>query len=746
MRLQEPIVAAPARHDEPGLAGFDLSLYWRLLLKRWPWIALAVALGVAVGIGKYLVSPKLYRASTRIQIEPRSLVSVSKDRNPWLDQWTNMKYFPTQYRLLQSRGLAERVVTHLELDTDPRFGARAEGSDGDNSSVADDRFRAGLARRLLAGLTVDPIEGTELLDIHYVGTDPELTQRIANGFAEAFIEFGVDKRRETLVQASRVLANQIDSLRAEVEELETRIQELGRRGEDGGVDPTIDSAGQGLLQLDQQVAAAMSGALTRQQRYRDLTGTPDEVIAADAGRPAITRLEADLLAYEREYQTGLQTFKPDHPSMVDLRAKLEETRSRHQEAIRAEARAARQAAYNEWQAALRLVESLDARREQAQQENLALNVASLPVANLQMEVSAKRQRLAELVERQSQAELSTGVEADEATRSNVHVIDTALRPTAPFRPSLRQNVSLGSALGLIGGVALVLLFHFLDRTLKTPEEIQSLLGLPVLAVIPDVGAAMGRRYGSGYGSRRSRSSGQKAPVPTAIELLPDAQPRLAVSEAYRSLRTALLLSSAEALSLVTVTSAEAGEGKTATSTNLATVMAQLGKRVLLIDGDLRKPRLHKVFDVSNQAGLVNCLTSGEHPDSLILPTSVAGLHLLASGPHPPNPSELLASERMRKLLSWAKERFDFVIVDSPPVLAVSDAILPGALSDGVVLCLHANRIERETARSCQQQLDLSGVKVLGVVLNRYHPRHSHYYDRRYNYYEAYAESEADSAA
>ncbi len=750
MRFDEPILAPTRSPGGPdGALPFDPRPYWQLLVRRWPWIAGAILLGIAIGVGKYTISPKLYRASTRIQIEPRSIVSVSTDRNPWLDQWTNMKYFPTQYRLLRSRGLAETVIDELGLDSEGAFAPAASPAKADAgySAAEDEHYRASLANRILSNLRVDPIEGTELLDIHYIGTDPELVQRITNGFADAFIDFGINKRRETLVQARKILHNQIELLRSEVEDLELEIKDLGQRDE-GGIDPSLDSADQALLRLNEQATTAMSNALARQQRYRDLQGTPDEVIAANSSRASIVRLESDMLAYERDYETGLQTFKPDHPSMAELRSRLDETQRRYDEAVSTEAKAARRAAYSEWQAALRLIDVLDRQREETQQENLSLSVDSLPLANLQMEVAAKRQRLAELVERQSQAELTTGEEADEDTRSNVHVIDRALLPRSPFRPSLRQNVTLGGGVGLMLGIGVVLLFYFLDRTIKSPDDVQRFLALPVLAVIPDVGNDGGSYgYRANYGMRKkAERSKPRKQRPRSIELLPASEPRLAVSEAYRSLRTALILSSAEDLEVVTVTSAEAGEGKTATSTNLATVMAQLGKRVLLVDGDLRKPRLHKVFEAPNQQGLVNCLTTGEHPDSLVQKTSVPGLGLLTAGPHPPNPSELLASERMRKFVAWARAQFDLVVIDSPPTLAVSDAILSGSVSDGVILCIASGRTTREPARNCAEQLEVSGVKLLGVVLNRHDPRNSNYYDRRYKYYEAYAEYEADSAA
>ncbi len=223
--------------------------------------------------------------------------------------------------------------------------------------------------------------------------------------------------------------------------------------------------------------------------------------------------------------------------------------------------------------------------------------------------------------------------------------------------------------------------------------------------------------------------------------MPHERPRTPISEAYRGLRTALLLSSADELKVIAVTSAEAGEGKTATASNLAVVLAQLGRQVLIVDCDLRKPRLHQVFRVSNRYGLVNQLTSAMDPEP-IFPTEVPNLWITPSGPIPPNPSELLSSDRMREWLRSVRGRFDFVVIDTPPALAVTDATIVGLLADGVVLTLRCGKVTREEARHCRDRLRQSGIKILGAVLNRYRSLQGGAAGKRYRYYEAYA-AEAD---
>ncbi|HET9226537.1 MAG TPA: polysaccharide biosynthesis tyrosine autokinase, partial [Thermoanaerobaculia bacterium] len=312
----------------------------------------------------------------------------------------------------------------------------------------------------------------------------------------------------------------------------------------------------------------------------------------------------------------------------------------------------------------------------------------------------------------------------------------------------------------------VLLLEYLDRTVKNAEQIERLLGLPALAVIPDItdnGSSYGgyrsglygyggggRAEGKGKGSRRWLEK-KKTDAPGRIELVPHEGPRLAVSEAYRSLRTALLLSSAHELRVVAVTSAVASEGKSATATNLAVVMAQLGRRVLIVDADLRKPRLHEVLQVSNRAGLVSYLTGGADFEGVVRNTAVQNLWVIPSGPIPPNPSELLASDRMEELVRLTRSRFDFVVIDTPPILPVTDAALVGTRVDGVTLCLRAGKVTRDEARTCLDRLKLSGIKVLGVVLNRHTTAQGGYSGRRYQMYETYGsagagEPKAGSAA
>jgi capsular exopolysaccharide synthesis family protein len=402
--------------------------------------------------------------------------------------------------------------------------------------------------------------------------------------------------------------------------------------------------------------------------------------------------------------------------------------------------------------------------------------------NLGVEIKSSRELLDKLLREHQENEVQARLQ--DTRDSNVHVVDRAMVPGGPFYPSLRKDATYGLLFGLLLGVGTALLIEFLDRTVKTAEEVERRLGLPTLAVIQDIadaGRAYGYygRYGYGYGygaepapaARVRLGSGAKQQAgdggagseggaggtggwpgrkkggvnaPTQIELVPHELPRTQISEAYRSLRTALLLSSARELKVVAVTSAAAGEGKTATATNLAIVLAQLGRPVLIVDADLRKPRLHQVFKVSNQTGLVSHLTSTVESDEIVHATTIPNLWITPSGPIAPNPSELLSSDRMFDWLRAARTRFEYIIVDTPPALAVTDATIVGVIADGVILTLRSGKVTREEARLCRDRLRQADVRILGAVLNRYRSTHSGL-GRRYRSYESYVAVETPAA-
>jgi capsular exopolysaccharide synthesis family protein len=740
---------------------FHLGDYVDVLRRRW---RLAAALCLVCSLGgfvHYFMTPKMYQATTTIQIDRRTMALGGNMDNPWYENWLSMEFYPTQYKLLESRGLAERVVMDLRLYEDPVFNPSWASWDGGKRATPelDQAQLGGLGGRVLGGLQVVPIKGTQLVAINYRSNSPELASRIANGIADSFIDWGIEDRSLSAGKASNFLGRQIEDLKQELNDKEKTLQAYGRRSDIVSIEPGSNPTLQQLEALNKDYVSALSARIESEANYNETLSSPAETTAAAAEGATVTQLRRDLQLLEQDYASKSNTYKPDMPVMVELEGKIENARRNLRTATNEAAERARRSARAEYLTHKRREDALQAELKRAMDETISFGSAAVEYNNLRMEVETRRQLLDELLRRQSETDVTAKLQA--TRESNVRVVDRALLPGGPYSPSMRRDVSMGMGLGLFLGIACIFLLEYLDRSVKTAEEAERILGLPVLAVIPDV-VERGSRYGYGYGVygegkkrkrgllRRGRDRKPEQEL-KEIELLPQSKPRHAVSEAYRSLRTAMLLSSAEQLRVVALTSAQSGEGKTATAANLAVVMAQLGRQVLLIDADLRKPRLHRVFNLSNREGLVHCLAGGEPVEKLTQATSVPGLYVLPSGTIPPNPSELLASDRMRELLASAQRRFDLVIVDTPPLLAVTDASVVGTMVDGIVFCLHAGRVLREQATASCDRLRQSGVRLLGTVLNRYVPGKAgegkHYY---YYQYQSYGEtderSSGDSAA
>lgn len=752
-------------HEEPELApvhesDFNLAEYVGMVRRHWKLAAVCCLLGLAGAGVHYAITPKEYQATATIQIERRSLTPLGNGQNPWLENYWNLEFYPTQYELLQSRGLAERVVKSLDLMEDPKFnpgaGAARDGKGGPTAED-DEAVLGALAGQLRGGLSVSPVRSTQLVQLSFHSSSPEFAAKAANAFAESFIDMGVQDRFTTAGKASTFLTSQIETLKQEIQDKESQLQAFSRRSDIVTLDPQSNPVLQRLELLNNQFIEAKKDRIEKEARYQETLSAPKEVVSSSLSGGIASDQRSQILKLEREYESKLKTYKPDFPDMVALKAEIEKTRQDMNSVVQEQLGKTRSAAYAQFQTSLRQEQVLEGELRRLKTEAIDQNSAAVEYTNLKVEVQTRRDLLDELLRKQSETEVA--VRLQDTRESNVRVIDKALVPGGPFRPSLRQDITYGVLLGLLFGVGCAVLIEFLDRTVKAPEEIERRLGLAALAVIHDISEAAGKGYGDasygyGYGAEPAQPAAgttskvtalagridkkKGAGTPGQIELVPHERPRTLISETYRSLRTALLLSSARELKVVAVTSAMAGEGKTATASNLAVVLAQLGRQVLLVDCDLRKPRLHQVFHVSNRFGLVNQLTASAEPDAVYLPTEVPNLWLTPSGPIPPNPSELLASDRMREWLRSVRARFDFVVIDTPPALAVTDATIVGMLVDGVVLTLRSGKVTREEARLCRDRLRQAGIKILGAVLNRYRSLQTGL-GKRYRYYESYAE-------
>lgn len=760
---------------------FDLGRYLGALRRRWLLVLVCCVLAGSYALTRYSLTTKEYKAKAMIQIERRQLASVALGgQTNWLEEWWNVEYYPTQYRLLRSRGMAERVIQNLRLSQDATFtGKRARviptGEDQPTTAADDDAEVARLASRLQSGLLVEPIRDTQLVELTYRSPSPEHAARIANGYAEAFVQWTEESRTQDMSTVSGTLLEEIANQQRELEALRARQGSIGT-----GTDASLDPAGEALIErqrgLQSRYNQAISERLTRQANWKRIRDLTDETLVSSIAGNNVASLRTELAQLEDRYSRDLKIFEPSFADMVELKTQIDAKRAELTSTIASLASDQRDAARSSLAQAVQQEQALKAELRRLSEEASDQHSSALEYANLASQISNLETSVRSLQARKGEAEFASRVQ--ESQGSNVRLVDKAVVPSQPFRPVLRSDLTAALGAGLLLGFGLVFLLEFFDRTIKTPEELEKITGLPTLAVVPDVNRRdrgyRGSRYGGnryengygygydyGYGAGRSQEpspfkragarlgsalrAGSDGPA-LAIELLPHVHPRLAVCEAYRSLRTALLLSSAEELKSIAITSAEPGEGKTSTTANLAVVLAQMERRVLILDCDLRRPRMHKVFDIGNELGAVNHLARHEDIEQQLVATKVPNLWVCTSGPIPPNPSELLASERMRNLLEALRQRFDYVLIDTPPVLPVVDAAIVGQLVDGIVLCARSGVLVRDNARACRERLQLGGIRLFGTVMNRFHASSSARYSRRYYYGGGYESDEAPAVA
>ncbi|MCP4896392.1 MAG: polysaccharide biosynthesis tyrosine autokinase [bacterium] len=735
--------SSPAQVIYESEEELDLSRWLDVLQRRWQLIGAVTGCVVVAALVLYVITPKLYRASTTIQIQRNNSSIVSMDQMlDFESYWDAQSFYPTQYKLLESRGLAERVVRNLGLANDPAFSPpRAERStEATDSTAADDARRlGGLAAGIQGGLSIQPVRNTRLVEIAYSAPDPELAARIANGVADAYIDWGIETRSDTFGRASSFLASQIEGLKQEIQEKETQFQAYSRRTDIVALDPNSNVVVQRLEALNRDYTAAVSLRIDKEAKYNEVLNAPRETVAETYSEGLVAQLRRDVFELEQDYANNLETYKPEWPAMQELKAKINNSRANLQSVIDAMVEEAKKSARTEYQTALRRERSLSEELTRQKSAAMQLNSASVEYNNLRVEVSTRRQLLDELVRKQSETGVANRLQ--ESRNTNVVIVDRALVPGGAYRPSLRRNLTLGFVLGFMLGLGGVVLLELLDRKVRTASDIDRNLGLPMLGLIPDTSEGASRLSYSqiqptsrrGQLERwRSKLDGfrlghGKSEIPTpSIELIPHLNTRSTAAEAYRTVRAAVLLSTAGGISSVVVTSANPGEGKTSTSLNLAVVLAQLGEDVLLIDSDLRKPRLHDVLMVSGSKGLVDHLTAEVDPAEIFVRTQVPNLYLTPAGPIPPNPSELLSSSAMHDFMTLAKQRFRYVIFDSPPLLAVSDATILGTLADGAILCVGSGLLDRNDGATALEQLSMGGVRILGAVLNLF-PSHSDSY-------------------
>ena len=715
-----------------------LSQYWNVIYKRWK---IAVSIVAVVMLGTFIVSylsKPLYRSAIQIQIERENPNQLTVDDLFGIAA-SDQEFLQTQYVLLKSRGLADRVIRDARLLEDPDF--YPAGIAG--KSLADvDKIRNGMASALTGSLEVTPVRNTSLVEIAYIAPSARLAQKVAEAVGATYMRVNTEQKFESVREASDFLSRQIERLHSEIDVIRKQMQKYG---ENTGLVPSNDPnslALQTLMRNTTDYANAQNLRIDKETEYNSiLHSDPSTVTSSDS---LVVQLTGEESRLQRDYNQKLAVFKPDHPQMLALRNSIEKTHQARLSAISTAYAAKRDAARRELDAARQTESQMAAGVTQQRKETITQGSDVAGILDLSRTLQSKQTLLDQLEKRQNETEI-TWRERGKST-SNIHWVDHAQLPGGRFNVTMKKNLQSAFPLGVVLGLAAIFFLEYMDRSIKGPEELERVTKFASLGVIPAAGSVGSRGgYGSyGYGRTTPKLRAVDDPVdPQAgIDLLPHVDTRSPIAEAYRAFRTSLLLASASSPKVIVISSTFAREGKTTTSVNLAVVLAQMGKPVLLIDADLRRPRLQKIFRGKMNLGLVNYLAANVPIDDVIQDTGVPNLSVVLSGPTPPNPSELLASDRMKHLIHEVRARFAYVIFDSPPVMAVTDSIVLSANADGLVLCVHGGHTPRDIVQRAAERLRQSNIPVLGAILNNL-DLHQYGYTYKKNYYDYYDSEERE---
>ena len=742
--------------------------YWKILVKRRRMIAWIFSAAVILGILISLTATNMYTATAALKIEPQNPavtgIEMLRVAEPGGGQYD---YYQTQYKLLESRSLAEMVVA--KLDQDSSEGLKHSANAGEStitqitswimenvrsfisqlnplSSDGSDTPKAAEPRKMPATsadflgrytnyLKVKPVKNTRLVEIEFTTPDPELSRTLANAHARGFIQWNLQSRFELTNEAREFLDNKNAELKRKLERSENELnrfrQQYGVVSMDKGENIVVER----MVEVNKYLTAARAQRIDAESLYRTVEGQSAQYLSQVLTQGLVPNLRTSLLNLEADKVKLSTVFTADHPRIIELNQHIEETKRSLNREITNVVRGIRE----NYAAASNRERSLQAEADRQKQAALTLKEVGVQYAVLEEEVKVSRALYENVLKRLHE----TNVTNDLAV-SNIQISQMAVKPQSASFPNIPFNLLLSSFVGLATGVLLALFLEYLDSTLKTPQHVWQATTLTTLGVVPDLKTLQPRRFGELI--ERSNDRPLMLPPPgspksTPGELIVSHHPLSILSESYRTIRTALLFFQAEnPPRTVLLTSPSPGEGKTLTTLNLAIALAQDGNRVLVIDADLRKGCCHSRLGLQNRFGLSDVLTHNPSLDGIIQKTSVDGLSVISRGSPHTNPSDLLGSNRMRAILTQLRQTYDFILLDTPPVIAVSDAAVLSSICDGILLVLHGQKTTTPSAHLALERLQAVRAPVLGVILNGVdlgnpdYEYYRHYYGSDYGAY------------
>jgi capsular exopolysaccharide synthesis family protein len=722
------VAASSGTDDSPRDFG-DLEIhlldYVRVLYKR-RWTAATAFLLVFVSVAIYLfTATPIYEAKVQILIEKENANVVSFKEAFEQNQITD-DYYQTQYKLLQSRALARMTMDRQQLWNHPLFNPDQEKGVSIRSvsgaplaflsgwfkseppaappSASETRRESVAIDRFLAWLTVSPIRNSRLVDVRFESPDPELSARVANALAKAYIDQSLEFKLASSKEASDWLGQRLGEQRKLVESSEQALQHYRERTDAVSLEDKQNIVVQKLADLNTAVTRAKTERIQKEATYNQLKSLQNDRATLETFPSILTNTfiqqqKGELADLQRHQAQLSQKLGPHHPEMEKVSLAIQTAEAK----VQGEIAKVVQSTRNDFLAAQAQERSLVDALEQQKRDALELNRKGIDYSALQRDAVSNRQIFDGLLQRTKE----TGI-VGELKSSHIRVIDAAEVPRSPASPNNRVGLVLGLGGGLLAALGLTFFFEYLDSRIKTPDEMRHHLGLAHIGMVPAL-------------------SGKASHDPLINNGVP---PNFA--EAFRAIRTNVLFSSTEegGRSIV-VTSTGPGEGKTVVSSNLAIALAQAGQRVLLVDADLRKPRIHTLLGLAQEPGLSNLMVGAVKPSDAVQKTSVGNLWVLPAGMQPPNPAELLGATRFKEFLATVTQHFDWVILDTPPVMAVTDSSVVAHLTSGALFVIGADMTSRHAALRALEQLDRVKSRSIGGVLNRVDLQRNGYYYSQY---------------
>ncbi len=702
-------IMADAPRDEISLAEVSAVIRKR----RWL-VATCLGLALALAAAYCILAPRRYEASVRVVVNPDSGnplgLDVGAAMNPFLDPTLMQE---TQVHIMQSDTVAWDVIRKLRLDKAKEFASKKHPEQADSvDNIGPDR-RFELLNLFRHRLNVTSVPKTALVELRFRSKDPKLAVQIANATADAYLERNFRTHYNANMQVSEWLTKQLDDLKKKVASSEQQVADFQKQNGIIGTDETHNIVLSQLDEMNKQLAGAQAERIVREARYRQALSDDPEVMAQIAPSAKLQLLQGQQVDLKNQYAQLTASYGTSYPRVGQVRAQLTEVES----SLQKELANTRQGLQAQYEAASKGEKLASGEVEEIKQQAYKLNDAGVEFMILNREATASRDLYEDLMKKLNEAGIIAGLKS-----TNVNIVDPAEIPVIPAEPLVGLTMLIACLLGTTAGVGLAFLLETLDTTISSPEQAELLAGMPMLSVVPHI-ALHGRN-----GTRPLIKSEMHKPLSLV-------RPQSAFAESFRALRTTLLLSApGSAPKVLVITSAVPGEGKTTTAINLAVALAQSKRRVLLVEADMRKAGILELLSLGKKYGLSECLTgAADYADAVASIPELPNLQVLAAGQRPPSPAELLGSDQMRAVIAKWRTEYDHIVLDTPPVMGLTDAVVLASMSDAVVLVVRCARTRRQTLCRARDLLTRVNAHTVGIVVNDLKLNSSEHYDY-YGYY------------